>query len=262
MPSRQIYGNEIHYETAGDGEPLVLLHGLGSSARDWEAQIPVFAQGYRVIAPDFRGFGSSAKLAGSISVSNLAHDIRGLLDALSIDRCHLMGFSMGGAVAYQMALDHPERFENLVILNSISSFKPVDLRGHFEYLSRKILVRLFGMKPLAKLVSKRLFPLPEQNGLRTEMAARYANNDRGSYLAALDALAAWDVSDRLGEITTPTLVISADQDYTAIELKQADVDRLPNATLEVISDSRHGTPMDQAEALNRAVLGFLGHAGG
>lgn len=261
MPRRSIYGNEIHYETEGEGEPLILLHGLGSSSRDWQAQIPAFASSYRVVAPDFRGFGLSDKLTGPVTVVQMADDVRSLLHVLDIDRCHLLGFSMGGAVAYQMAVDDPVRYCSLCTLNSVSSFVPHGARERFEYLLRRVIVKLFGMKPLAKLVSGRLFPEASQTELRAEMAKRYGDNDRRSYLAALNALSEWSVSESLSAISCPALVISADQDYTEIDLKRDDVARMQNATLEVVANSRHATPMDQADALNRLVLDFLSTQG-
>src|SRR5690606_16948185 len=113
---------DLRYHEAGEGEPLLLLHGLGGSHLDWEYQIPFFATRYRVLAPDLRGFGDSPRGRGRMSVRGHALDIAAFLDAMGIERCHLIGHSMGGAIAQQLALDQPQRVERLVIANSVPSF--------------------------------------------------------------------------------------------------------------------------------------------
>ncbi len=262
MPAVQIGRHSLHYEISGDGEPLLLLHGLGSSGLDWGEQVPAFSEHYQVITPDLAGFGRSDKLIGSYSIADYARDIFRLLDHLQIDHCHLLGYSMGGAVAFQMAADMPRRIYSLIILNSLPSFVLDNFAKRREYSLRCLIVRLFGMKPLARLVTKRLLPKEEHRAVAEKMAARYELNDRKSYLAALKALAGWTVNDRLDALTMPVLMISADQDYTPIEEKRKYVEQMPNARLRVIKDSRHATPVDQAEVFNKIVLDFLDEASG
>jgi pimeloyl-ACP methyl ester carboxylesterase len=262
MPAVQIGSHSLHYEISGDGEPLLLLHGLGSSGLDWGEQVPVFSAHYQVITPDLAGFGRSDKLAGPYSIAEYAKDIFRLLDHLQIDRCHVLGYSMGGAIAFQMAADNPQRVSSLIILNSLPSFVLDNFAKRREYFLRCLVVRLFGMKPLARLVTKRLLPKEEHRAVAEKMAARYELNDRKSYLAALKALVGWSVSDRLDVLTVPVLMISADQDYTPVEEKRQYVEQMPNARLQVIRDSRHATPVDQAEVFNKVVLDFLAEVSG
>ncbi len=250
----------LHYEINGDREPLLLLHGLGSSALDWQAQVPVFASAYQVIAPDLAGFGRSDKLTQPHSIVEYANDMFELLDHLGIDRCHVLGYSMGGAVAFQMGTDMPRRVRSLIILNSLPSFVLDTVAKRLEYYLRLLIVRLFGMKPLARLVTKRLLPQEEHRDVAEKMAERYARNDRKSYIEALKALVGWSTVDRLGMLTMPVLMISADRDYTPVDEKRKYLERMPNARLEVISDSRHATPVDQAATLNKIVLEFLAEA--
>jgi len=260
MPAVQIESHSLHYEISGDGEPLLLLHGLGSSGLDWGEQVPAFSKRYQVITPDLAGFGRSDRLTARYSIAEYAKDIFRLLDHLRIDHCHLLGYSMGGAVAFQMAADMPRRISSLIILNSLPSFVLDNFAKRREYFLRCLIVRLFGMKPLARLVTKRLLPKDEHRMIGEKMAARYELNDRKSYLAALKALVGWSVSDRLDVLTMPVLMISADQDYTPAEEKRKYVEQMPNARLLVIKDSRHATPVDQAEVFNKVVLDFLGEA--
>ena len=257
MPVVRIGSHSLHYETNGDGEPLLLLHGLGSSALDWDAQMLAFSSRYKVIAPDLAGFGRSDKLTQPHSIAEYAGDIFGLLDYLGIDRCHVLGHSMGGAVAFQMGTEMPRRVSSLIILNSLPSFVLDTVAKRLEYYVRLLIVRLFGMQPLASMVTKRLLPKEEHRVVAEKMSERYARNDRKSYVEALKAVAGWSVVDRLAVLTMPVLMISADQDYTPVEEKRRYVEQIPNARLEVIRDSRHATPVDQAEALNKIVLEFL-----
>src|SRR5581483_12304424 len=106
MPNAQLGGLRCHYLDEGAGSALVLLHGLGSSARDWERQIHVYSRHFRVIAPDFRGFGASERI-GPYSIPQFAADVWALLAQLGIGRFRLVGYSMGGAVALEMALAQP-----------------------------------------------------------------------------------------------------------------------------------------------------------
>jgi len=127
---------KLHYQQHGRGEPLVLLHGLGSSSYDWEFQVPAFSKYYRVIAPCLRGFGDSDKPPGPYSISQYAHDVIDLLDHLGIARCHVLGFSMGGAIAFQMAVDQPERLHSLIVVNSQPSFELDHWRKHLMVITR------------------------------------------------------------------------------------------------------------------------------
>lgn len=257
MPVVRIGSHLLHYETNGDGEPLLLVHGLGSSALDWHGQVPAFSSAYQVVAPDLIGFGRSDKLTQAHSIAEYAGDMFALLDHLGIDRCHVFGYSLGGAVAFQMGIAMPRRVSSLVILNSLPSFVLDNAAKRIEYYLRLFIVHVFGMKPLARLVSKRMLPKEEHRVAAEQMAERYARNDRKSYLEALKAVVGWSVVDRLGELNMPVLMISADQDYTPVEEKRKYLEYMPNARLEVISDSRHATPVDQAATLNKIVLEFL-----
>ena len=257
MPTAHVNGIEIFFDVHGEGEPLVMLHGLGASSQDWEHQVPAFAARYRVMTPDLRGFGRSAKPRGPYSIAQYSADVRALLSALGLARCHLLGLSMGGAIAFQIALDDPGRLASLIIVNSSPSFELSSWRRRLMAWTRLLLPHLFGMRGLSHHVVAGLFPKPEQHELRARLIARGSTNDRDAYIAALHALKGWTVEPRLSEITIPTLVISADSDYTPVSEKEHYVARMPNARLRVISDSRHASHWDQPERFNREVLGFL-----
>jgi 3-oxoadipate enol-lactonase len=257
MPTAHINGIDLHYEETGSGPPLLLLHGLGSSSRDWALQVPVFAADHRVIACDVRGHGRSAKPPGAYSVPGFAADVAALLRHLDTGPAAVVGISMGGMIAFQLAVDAPDLVERLVIVNSGPELILRTWGERFQAWQRLALVRLLGMGGMARFLVPRLFPKPDQEEIRRTFIERWIENDRRAYMASLRALLGWSVADRLGEIRCPVLVIAADQDYTPVAAKAAYVARLPQAELAVIPDSRHATPIDQPQAFNRAVLTFL-----
>lgn len=261
MPEFNSGGLTFHYEDEGQGgTPLVLLHGLGSSARDWEHQIPAFAATRRVIAPDLRGFGRSAQPPGPYTPNTHAADVRALLQQLELEQVDMLGYSLGGAAALQFALDAPQRLRRLILLNSDADFTFRSIGRLAGFWLRKGLIRLAGPTLLAKVIAKKLFPYPDQASLRATLSERFSENTRTAYLAALNGLAGWSAVARLHEIDCPVLVIAAAHDYVSPTRQASYVARMPRAELEVIEGSRHGTPFDARDRLNALVLDFLDEA--
>ena len=256
MPTINVRDISIYYEVSGEGEPVLLLHGLGSSIRDWEWQVPLFAQQYRVITCDIRGHGRSSKPPGPYSISQFTADVVELLHQLQVDPAHILGLSMGGMIAFQLAVDHPQLVKSMVIVNSGPELVLRTWKEHLGIWQRLLISRLMGPQKMGQVISQRLFPEPQQTEMARTMATRWAENDKAAYLAATKALIGWSVAKQLPQINCPTLVITADQDYTPVSAKEAYVKQMPQARLQVIQNSRHATPIDQAELFNTAVLQF------
>ena len=250
-------GCSLHYEEYGQGPPLLLLHGLGSSCRDWEYQIPVLAEQYRVIAMDMRGHGRSDKPRERYSIRGFAGDVEALIEHLNLGPVHVVGLSMGGMIGFQLAVDQPHLLKSLCVVNSAPQVKIQSADDAWQYAKRWGLARLLSMETLGKAIGRNLFPKPEQDDLRRKIASRWAENDKRAYLASFDAIVGWGVQQKLARITCPTLIISADRDYTPVSLKEAYVKLIPHAKLVVIKDSRHATPLDQPQEFNRVVLEFI-----
>ena len=257
MPYFQHQGCTLYYQQSGAGEPLVLVHGLGSSSEDWEYQIPVLSQHYHVISLDVRGHGRSDKPRQRYTIQDFAGDVLALLDHLALAKVHLLGISMGGMIGFQLGVNHPERLLSLIIVNSAPEVRARNLKDHMEIFKRRLIARVLPLNRLAQALGKLLFPHPEQHELREKIAQRWPRNDKRAYMASLNAIIGWGVTEQLQRITCPVLVISADRDYTPVELKREYVAKLPKATLLVIEHSRHATPLDQPDVFNQAVLNFL-----
>ena len=256
MPSVTANGIRLYYEVHGEGEPVVLIHGLGSSTRDWEFQVSDLSRRYRVITFDLRGHGQSDKPPGRYTLPMLAADVRELLTSLSVARAHIVGLSLGGCIAFQLAVDAPQVIQTLVIVNSGPELVLHSFKQRAAIWQRLAIVRLMGMRKMGEVLSRRLFVKPEHGPLRETFVARWAENDRRTYLAAFRAMIGWSVTDRLSTIECPTLVVTADQDYTPVALKEAYAAKMPRARVVTIPDSRHATPMERPDELNRVLHEF------
>jgi pimeloyl-ACP methyl ester carboxylesterase len=250
-------GCALHYEEYGSGEPLLLVHGLGSSSQDWEYQVPALASRYRVIVPDMRGHGRSDKPRERYSIPGFAADVQALIEHLGLGPVHYVGLSMGGMIGFQLAVDQPALFKSLCIVNSAPQVKLQKPDDYLQWAKRWALMRVLNMRTIGAGLGRSLFPKPEQSALRGKIAERWASNDKRAYLASFDAIVGWGVQPRLSRITCPVLIVTADHDYTPVALKAHYVTLIPNARLAVIEDSRHATPLDQPEHFNRTLLGFL-----
>jgi 3-oxoadipate enol-lactonase len=254
-------GCSLHYEEYGEehghGSPLLLVHGLGSSCQDWEYQIPALSAHYRVIAMDVRGHGRSDKPKERYSIPGFAADIEALIEHLQLGPVHLVGLSMGGMIGFQLAVDHPPLLKSLCIVNSAPQVKVRGANDVLQWAKRWGLGRLLSMSTIGKGLGQNLFPKPEQADLRRKIAERWGRNDKRAYLASFDAIVGWGVQERLSRISCPTLIISADRDYTPVTLKEEYVRLIQGARLVVIKDSRHATPLDQPDEFNRTLLEFV-----
>ncbi len=247
----------LYYEVAGAGQPVVLIHGLGSSTLDWESQVPALSQTYQVVTFDLRGHGRSDKPAGPYQISQFAADLAGLLGALGIPSAHIVGISLGGGVAFQFALDYPALVRSLVLVNTAPALGGTPEQAEVEIARRVGIVQQLGMRAMGQALAPNLLPKPEHAALRETFIERWAENDPSAYIAATRSMLGWDVTARLGEITCPVLVIGSDQDYGPVSAKEVYRALMPNARLAVIPDAHHGVPFERPEAFNDVLGEFL-----
>jgi pimeloyl-ACP methyl ester carboxylesterase len=257
VPTARLHDIDAYYETSGSGEPLVLLHGLGSSGRDWARQMTVFGDRYRIIAPDLRGCGRTAKPPGPYTIQRFADDLDTLLDRLEVASAHLLGYSLGGAVALQFANDYSARVRSLIVVNCQSCCVPSDWRVALDLYLRLGATRCLGVRAAGRLIARRLFPRPDQAGLRAMLAERYGANDKRAYLAALDALVDWSMDRWTHAIAAPTLIITPELPAASHAASAAAPRGMPNATVKRVSDRCQCTPFDPSGTFNRLVLEFL-----
>lgn len=239
--------------------PVLLLHGLGANSSSWHLQIPPLVEaGFRPVAPDVRGFGKSGYPGGGMAISTLAADAATLLQNLKATPAHIVGISMGGAIALQLALDHPQTVSKLVLVNTFASLRPEKLSIWLYFAFRLLLVHTLGLPAQARTVARRIFPHPEQEELRQMLIAQITQANPRAYRAVMRALGRFDVTSRLGEIRVPTLVITGEQDTTVPpNSQQTLVEGIPNAWQIVMTGAGHAVSVEQPEAFNQLLLDFL-----
>lgn len=259
MPHLSVNGTRIYYEIHGDdAKPVVLfLHGLGSSVRDWELQVPAFSAEYRVLLIDMRGHGKSDKPKTAYSMAQFAQDVIAVMDHLQIAEAHVVGLSMGGMIAFQLAVDAPQRLKTLSIVNSGPAVVPRTFQERFGVWLRFMIVRLMGMRKMGETLAPKLFTEPDQEALRQTFIERWAENDPQAYLNALRAIVGWSVEDRIGSILTKTLILCAEHDYTPVAVKEAYAQKMLKARVVVMENAHHAAPIEKPDQFNRILLDFL-----
>ncbi|NND92109.1 MAG: alpha/beta fold hydrolase [Granulosicoccus sp.] len=243
--------------TGSPASTVLLLHGLGSSTRDWSDQVPALTLHHDVLLVDLRGHGQSDRPPGPYSIREMANDVAMLTEKLGFTGLHVVGLSMGAQVALQLALDHPAVVSTITVVNSPASMKPRRLRDKLTVLQRNLLVQVFGMRRVGQVIASRLLPGDEFIERRRIFAERWAENDPAAYRASFDAILDWDITPFLIGINQAILVIAASEDYTPLEWKKRIVELAPNATLMVVEGCRHAIPVERPEAFNAILLDFL-----
>jgi pimeloyl-ACP methyl ester carboxylesterase len=246
----------IHYLVRGRGEPLLLIHGLGSSGADWAFQVAALEQRFRIIIPDLPGSGHSLPPRNEYTIAGFASALWALMDHLKISSTNIVGFSLGGAVALEMATLRPASVPRLGLINSLATYQPRDLRKWLETYVSATVVRLLGMPRAACLMAARLFPEPWQRAMREHAARALGSVPANSYLGTGFALARWAILDRLDQLKCRILLIAAENDFTPLTEKRELAAKL-NAELVIVRGSRHATPFDSVEVTNASLLALL-----
>ncbi len=264
MPFVSLNGIRLRYETWGVGEtPLLLLHGLGSSADDWFLQLPAFAPHYRCLAVDLRGHGLSEKPAGAYSMVLFAADVAGVLRALDAGPTHVLGLSLGGMVAQQLAIAYPDLVRSLILLNTLPGLWP-PTRGIVRLAARRLAApwRRRTMAQQAARVVADLFPSPQHAVLKAQAEARLAANDPAAYQRATQAILRFRPGAALRQVACPVLIVAGTVDRVVPAAYQERLRRaLPHARFASIPGGGHACNIEYPEAVNAAVLGFLEEVG-
>jgi pimeloyl-ACP methyl ester carboxylesterase len=190
-------------------------------------------------------------------MAQLADDAVGLLEALAAAPAHVIGLSLGGMIAYQLAVSHPDHLRSLTV---VSSAPQVVARTQRQRLALGLRLGMIHALPIAllnRVFAWYMFPERGQAGLRRLLIERWAGNDRRSYLAALKAVLGWSVADRLGAIRCPVLIVVGQRERGPLDTRGAYVSWIPDVRIAEIPGARHAVPVDQPQRFNAAVLGFL-----
>lgn len=252
-------------EQGDDGETLLFLHGLGGAWTNWQPQLDAFANTHRCIAWTLPGYGASPPLDGALTWPALADAAVALLDHYDIERATVIGLSMGGYIGQQIAVDHADRVNRLVLVATSSAFAGGSRApGHAAFRDKYLASRLAplddGRTPadLAPSVAAMLLSPTAAAGALENCVASMSQVSVAAYRAALDLLVTWDIDDRLGEITAPTLCVAGELDKTAPPKSlQRIADRVVDGRCEIIAGSNHLVNLDQPAAFTSLLAGFL-----
>ncbi len=254
-------GTSIHYDNFGrtDGEPLVMIMGLAVDRWGWVRQRVSLGRRFRCIAIDNRGSGLSDKPAGRYDLVTMVDDVCAVLDAEGIESAHVMGYSLGGVISQGMGVLRPDRVRSLVLASTACRVQAwrhdlmsewVELletggvsafaRENLRWIAAARYVRW--VAPIAPLFAPLMVRAPKQ-GVAGQIAV----------ITDIDEA----MTDQLGEITVPTLIVVGSQDIlTPVADSEEIKHRIPHATLKVISGAAHGLVVTRASAFNRAVSDF------
>jgi 3-oxoadipate enol-lactonase len=247
---------QLFLRTNGNPESpaILLIHGLGADHRMWVPQIdPFTAAGFYVVSPDMRSHGKSE--AVDFSIEACARDLQGLLERLEIEKAHLVGVSMGGLIAQQMACDFPENVHKIVICDSFSGVNSVN-----ERFNAQLAAMLLAVLP-NKFLTTILISTYQRMG-RNDVAAYFAKvmaeADVQNLRAARKAVNAFNIFERLSEIQQPTLVLVGDKfGKMAVEMARKTADGIQTARFKILAGGGDPSNMLVPGAFNREVLGFL-----
>lgn len=245
------------YDIEGAEHTVLLLHGLGSSGLDWSMQIAALTRRYRVLTMDFPGHGESQPVSRGITIRALSRSVFRTLEETGAEPDVIVGHSLGGLAALQMAVDAPDRFKALVLVNAVPHVS-VSRHTARQALGRVPDVVLNRMHSLAEFVASEHFPRPDQAVLRRLAVRRIRSADRGTYLHLISAIARFDVRARLHRISMPVLVVSGSEDRVfSIRDKRVLVDRLSRPEWVEMQGSGHASPQDAPYRFNSHLCSFL-----
>jgi pimeloyl-ACP methyl ester carboxylesterase len=257
LPIARIQNININYNVEGTGDPLVMIMGLTAARSGWMSQIPAFRKHFRLITFDNRGAGKSDKPPGPYTTKMMADDVLKLMDYLGIEKAHIIGASMGGMIAQELAINYPERVLKLVLACTYARpASPEDITPEQAALAgltdRQMSVAMVGLafnKPLYRIV----FSLLDRIQTRF-ISASNAAGIAGQRMAC----ATHDTLDRLPVITAPTMVIVGTKDrIISPSASEVLAGRIPNVKLVKVKGGSHSFSLEMKKTFNQFVLDFL-----
>jgi aminoacrylate hydrolase len=257
---------DVFYELAGNGPPVLFIQGVGVAGEGWRPQVDGLAGSFSTLRFDNRGLGKSVSCRGRISIEAMAADARDLLDAAGWESAHVVGHSMGGVIAQQLALDVPARVRSLSLLCTFPRGKDAArLTPWVLWMTLRTRVGSRRMRRQAFL--EMLFPKEELQRADLDLLATQVGALIGRDLAdspsilmkQVQALARHDVSARLGELAAiPTLVVNAEHDPIAPpRYGRRLAELIPGARYEEVPAASHGVTIQKADLINGRLGKFL-----
>jgi len=260
MPIISLRDIQVHYLDEGIGPPLVWVHGLNGDSTGWAQVMPEFSKSFRTIAPDVRGHGGSGKPDMPYSIRGFSQDLSEFLQKIGVEQTHLLGLSMGGAIAQQFALDYPSRVRSLIL---ISTFSHIDSQLHEAFSRLRRSLDQGGYPAFFDEVVKLAFTPEFVSANASNIAAlkekRIQINSPIAIGHATDACMAFDLKEKISRISLPTLVLSGRRDvFTPIHLAEEIHRSIQGSEWKIMEDVGHNLYIERPAEMARIVLEFLG----
>jgi pimeloyl-ACP methyl ester carboxylesterase len=263
-PGQGAGGQRLYYEVHGEGEPLLCVHGLACDTLAWIPQIQAFAAAHRTVIFDNRDVGQSGMAEPGYDIADMARDAIGLADQLELDTFHLLGVSMGGAIAQEVALQIPERVRTLTLAVTFADSGAYARRlaevwgarvrqvSHEQHIDELMLLNH----------SEAFYENAEMvEYIRTAILNNPHPQPAEAFARQLAACSRHNTLDRLGSLSMPTHVIGGEYDILVPRWKsRAIAEAIPGAKLTVLPAAPHGLSLERAEEFNAAVLEFIREA--
>jgi len=260
MPWADLTDVRLYYELLGEGEPLLLVPGLGSTCRTWDPIAPELAREYSLIMPDNRDVGKSVSKRKPKTLSNFASDLVELLDRLQVERAHVLGISLGGVIAQQLAVEHPDRINRLILMSTSHRFGPY-LRDMSALLGRCLYKMPYA---LFQRTIELLGTAPSYYDAHIEEVeqkievVRQDHAPRGAVVTQLRCLAVSEIDAPYYRITAPTMVISGEYDALIPNCyAKRMADDMPGSQFHVLRGCGHNPVTEMPELTLRLVTEFL-----
>lgn len=254
-------GATIYYEEHGSGEPLLCVMGLATDTLGWALQVPTFSERHRTVIFDNRDVGRSSMVTGPYEIADMARDALDLADAIGLESFHLLGVSMGGAIAQEIALAAPDRVRTLTLT---STFARAGAWGRLLSQTWGARVREAPRERhvdelLLLNLSEELFEDPAKvEFARSLMLNNPHPQDPEAFCRQLDASSRHDTLDQLSSLSMPTHVIGGERDILVPVWKSKEIAELiPGAKLTVLEKAPHGLNFERAQEYNELVLAFI-----
>ncbi len=261
MPRISIGDCHLYYERHGTGFPVLFVSGLGGLASFWREQIASVGKRFEVVLHDHRGVGQSDHSRISYTVERMAEDVVRLMDALGIDRAHVVGHSTGGAIAQVLAIENPERLASMVIA---ASWTKADAYFRRLFALRKDILQRLGPATYLQASTLLLYP-PFWVARNNEKLRQIEAQSLATFappeiiMSRIDAVLAFDRTDDLARIRTPALIVAAQDDVVTPAYFSEELARLvPGAEVKFFGQGGHCFTQVMPREFNQAVLPFLG----
>lgn len=261
MPYTTTDGIRIHYETWGEGdEPLVLVHGYTGDIGDWDEQVGVFSKTHRVVALDHRGHGASDAPAGTdaYSIERMAMDVEAVIEDAGVGRYHLVGHSMGGGVAQEMALRNGDRLRSLTLFGTGPDFDFGRVPAVKAFMENRVrIAEEQGMAALAAQPSTMPDPPHVPASRREYERKRMEAMSPHGFAGGWHALMSWQgTRDRIQSVRTPALLIAGSLE-PAVKTMTWLHEQMPGSELLIIEESGHSPQWERAAIFNEALRKHL-----